>query len=245
MSFVKFLLRILFVGCIAGCAFLIGLVLMDKVVMPHIVGHGNVVIVPDVVENSVEEADRLLKASDLILVKASEVFDPIVPEGYVVTQKPRAFSKVKKGRRIRVIVSKGSERLSVPDLTRGISLRQAEIELKSSGFELGYVTYQPSDEIHKGVVISQSPPPSGTAPRSSLINVTVSSGSITGVAVVPELIGLSVESAVVEVKESGLTVGVIEYVEQEDLLPETVVGQSLETGTEVERGAVIDLTVSR
>ena len=158
---------------IAGCAFLVGLILMDKIVMPHMVGHGNVVIVPDVVENAVEDADRTLTASDLLLVKESEVFDPVVPEGYVISQKPRAYSKVKKGRRIHVVVSRGSEQLTVPDVTRGVSLRQAQIELKSSGFELGYVTYQFSDEVHKGVVISQSPPPNGTAPRGALINVTV------------------------------------------------------------------------
>ena len=221
-----------------------GLILMDKVVMPQIVGHGNVVVVPDVVEVSVEEAEHLLEESDLLLVKESEIFDPVVPEEYIISQKPRAYSKVKRGRRIRVVVSKGSEQLIVPDVTRGISLRQAEIELKSSGFELGYVAYQFSDDIHKGVVISQSPPPNGSAPRGSLINVTVSSGSMTGLTVVPELIGLSVESAVAEVKESGLVLGVIEYVVQEDLLPETVVGQSLESGMEVERGTAIDLTVS-
>ncbi|UCE18405.1 MAG: PASTA domain-containing protein [Gemmatimonadota bacterium] len=218
---------------------------MDKVVMPHVVGHENVVIVPDVVENSVEDADHLLMESDLLLVKEAEVFDPVVPEGYIISQKPRAYSKVKKGRSVRVVVSRGSEQLTVPNLTRGISLRQAEIELKSSGFELGYVSYQFSDEAHKGVVISQSPPPNGTAPRGSLINLTISSGSMTGVTVVPELIGLSLESALAQAAESGLTVGVIEYVDQEDLLPETVVGQSLESGQEVARGTAIDVTVSQ
>ena len=134
--------------------------------------------------------------------------------------------------------------LTIPDVTRGISLRQAEIELKSAGFELGSVHYQSSDDVPKGVVKSQSPTPNSTASRGALISVIVSSGPVTGLTVVPELIGLSVEAAIVELKEVGLEVGEIEYVKQEDLLPETVIEQSLESGEEVERGTMVDLTVT-
>lgn len=241
----RFFLKGLFVISLLGFAFLLGLILMDRVVMPKVVGRGNVVIVPDVTESTIEDAESVLKELGLVLVKESEVYDPVVPEGFVISQRPRAYSKVKSGRRIRVVVSKGSEKLTVPDLTTGISLRQAEIVLKSSGFELGYVSYQFSEEFQKGVVISQSPPPNGTAPRGALVNVTVSSGLMTGVTVVPELIGLSLESAIVELKEVGLAVGTIDYVEREDLLPETVIEQSLGSGTEVERGKAVDLTVTR
>ena len=242
---VKLILKGLCVLFFAGCAFCAGLIIMDRVVMPKVVGHGDVVIVPDVTENTLEEAHHMLEESDLLCVKESEVYDPVVPEGYVISQKPRPYSNVKKGRRIHVVVSKGSEQLTVPDVTRGISLRQAEIELKSSGFEMGSVSYQFSDDVPKGVVISQSPPPHGTASKGLCINVTVSSGSLSGNTLVPELIGLSVENAIAELQSAGLTLGFIEYVEQEDLLPETVVKQSVESGMEVERGTAIDVTVSR
>jgi beta-lactam-binding protein with PASTA domain len=241
----KLILKGVYVFILAGCAFGAGLIIMDRVVMPRVVGHGDVVIVPDVTENTVEEAQRMLEESHLFCVKESEVYDPVVPEGYVISQNPRPYSNVKKGRRIYVVVSRGSEQLTVPDVTRGISLRQAEIELKSSGFEMGSVAYQSSDDVPKGVVMSQSPLPHGTALRGSFINVTVSSGSLTGTALVPELIGLSVENAIAELQGAGLTIGRIEYVEHEDLLPETVVKQSVESGTEVERGTAIDVTVSQ
>jgi serine/threonine-protein kinase len=162
----------------------------------------------------------------------------------VLSQKPRAYSKIKKGRRIHVVVSKGSELLTVPNITRGISLRTAEIELKSVGFELGSVTHQSSEDIPKGVVLSQSPSPNTVAPRGTFVNVTVSRGPKTGLTIVPELIGLSTESAVVELKEAGLTVGTIEYVEEADILPETVVRQSIEAGEEVDRGTLVDITVT-
>lgn len=241
----RLILKGLFVIALFGFAFLIGLIFMDKVVMPRVVGHGITVMTPDITERSIEEARELLNESGLHLVEESEVFDPVVPEGYVISQKPRAYTKVKKGRRIHVAVSKGSELLTVPNLTRGISLRTAEIELKSAGFIMGSIDYRFSKEVHKGVVLSQSPSPNAIAPRGALVNVTVSKGSMTGTTIVPELIGLSAESAIVELQEAGLAVGTIDYEEQPDLLPETVVGQSVEAGEEVERGTSVDLTVTQ
>lgn len=241
---VRFVLKGLCALALLGVAFLVGLMLMDRVVMPRVVGHGNEVIVPDVTEKRIEDAQRLLEEAGLRLVHDAELYSSVVPDGYIISQKPQAYARVKRGRRIRVVLSKGSERLTVPDVMTGISLRQAEILLKSSGFEMGSISYQFSDEVQKGVVLSQSPSPGETAPRGTLVAMTVSSGPVTGVATVPDVIGLSVESAVVELEEAGLEVGAIEYVEREDLLPETVVEQSLQPGTEAERGTAVDLTVT-
>ena len=244
MSILKLILKGTGIVSLFGFVFLVGILLTDKIVMPRIVRHGSDVIAPDITERSFDEAEHILREIGLMLIEESKVYDPVVPEGYVISQKPRAYTKVKKGRRIHVVVSRGSERLTVLDVTRGISLRQAEIELKSAGFELGSVHYQSSEDIPKGVVMSQSPPPNTTASRGALINVTVSSGPVTGFTVVPELIGLSLEAAVVELQEVGLEVGEIEYVQQKELLPETVLGQSLESGEEVERGSRVHLTVT-
>ena len=132
-SMYRIILKGLFALLVCGAAFVVGVVLMDRVVMPLAVGHGQEVVVPDITERSMEEAKGILTETGLGMILESELYDPVVPEGYIMSQKPQAFSGVKKGRRIRVVVSKGSEQLTVPDLTRGISLRTAEIELKSGG----------------------------------------------------------------------------------------------------------------
>ena len=244
MPILRIVLRGIFILSIFGVAFLIGLILMDRMVMPMVVGYGQEIIVPDVTERPMDEAKGVLNGVGLGMILESELYDPVVPEEYIISQTPRAFSKVKKGRRIRVVVSRGSEQLTVPDLTRGISLRTAEIELKSAGFDLGSVLYQASAEIPKGVVISQSPLPNAIVSRGALVSVTVSSGPLTGYTLVPELLGLSTDNAISELQEAGLEVGEIFRVKREDLLPETVVEQSLEFGTEVERGTSIDITVT-
>jgi len=234
-----------FILALFGAAFLLGLVIMDRIVMPIVVGHGQEVIVPDITERSKNEARKVLDEVGLRIVLETEIFDPVVPEGYIVSQKPQAYSKVKKGRRIRVVISKGSEQLTVPDLIRGISLRTAEIELKSAGFDLGTVMYRASDEFHEEVVIAQSPLPNAVAPRGALISLTVSSGPLSGYALMPDLVGLSAEAAIAELRESGLETGEIVYVKRDDLLPETVVEQSVDVGTDIVRGSRIDLTVSQ
>lgn len=239
------ILRGLFLLGLIGAAFLAGLLLMDRVIMPGVVGSGGEVLVPDVTERSSEESRRILDESGLSLVAASEMHDPVVPEGYIISQTPKAYTQVKRGRSIEVIVSKGTEQIPLPDLTRGISLRTAEIELTNAGLELGSISYQPSDYVPKGVVISQSPSRGAFSHRGGLVSVTVSSGPEKALSAVPDVIGLDVESAIFQLKEVGLTLGNITYIQQPDLLPETVVSQSVPAGDGVERGTAVDLVVTR
>jgi serine/threonine-protein kinase len=239
------ILKGLFMLSLLAVAFVVGVVFMDRIVMPHVVGQSDEVMVPDITERSNEEAQRILEETDLLLVKDKDMFDPVMPEGYVISQDPPAYTQVKKGRHIHVVVSRGSERLTVPDLTRGISLRTAEIELQSGGFELGSISYRNSDEIPKGVVMSQSPRPYSTASRGALVNITVSSGPLTGMTAVPNVIGMSLEAAIAELKEAGLIAGMITYVQENDLLPGTVTSQSIAANEEVERGTHIDLTATK
>ena len=79
--------------------------------------------------------------------------DPDVPKDCVISQDPKAFSKVKRYRRIYVTVSEGPRLYSVPDVSSsGISLRQASLEIKQSGLEVGTVQHRPSYEIERDVV---------------------------------------------------------------------------------------------
>ena len=240
------ILRGLFLLGLMGAAFLVGLLLMDKVIMPGVVGTGGEVLVPDVTERSSEEAQRILNECGLSLVTESEMHDPVVPEGYIISQAPKAYTKAKKGRGVHVTVSRGNEQIAVPDLvTRGISLRTAEIELSNAGLELGSISYQASDRIPKGVVISQSPSRQALSHRGGLVSVTVSSGPQASLSIVPDVVGLDVESAIFELKEVGLSLGNITYIQQADLLPETVVSQSVPAGDGVDRGTTVDLVVTR
>jgi len=65
------------------------------------------VVVPDVQGKSMIEANTILKNEGLYIRVEGEDYDPAVPEGFIVRQDIPSGNKVKEGREIKVIVSKG------------------------------------------------------------------------------------------------------------------------------------------
>lgn len=245
MGFFKGLLQVVKAVLFVTVAFLVGVVLMDRVIMPRYVGHGQETEVPDVTERRVEEAQRMLEGKGLVLVRETDRYDPDFPEGCVISQDPAPYSWVKKGRRIRVVVSKGGRSTVVPNLMGGISLRQARILIKSAGFEVGTVSEERSSQVPKGVVIFQYPSPGSLASEGAAVDLTISAGKMVTRATVPDLVGKSLENALTSLKEAGLKHGEITYEVVEELLPETVIGQSIEAGRKAKKGSSVDLVVSR
>ncbi|AXH95583.1 PASTA domain-containing protein [Ornithinimicrobium avium] len=88
--------------------------------------------VPDVSGKAQDQASALLQAAGLTVQVAPErVFDPEVPDGAVVSQSPGP-SSVARGTVVTVVVSKGPELVTVPDLV-GKQYRQAETMLAELG----------------------------------------------------------------------------------------------------------------
>ena len=76
--------------------------------------------------------------------------------GTVISQDPKAGSKISKGQEVDIIVSKGpkTKKVSVPSVT-GATLENAQNALSSRGLHVGSVTKQQSSQT-AGTVISQS-----------------------------------------------------------------------------------------
>jgi serine/threonine-protein kinase len=231
---------------LAVWAFLLVVVvlLLDQAVMPWLVRHNRQIQVPDVVEMSLAEAESTLVQMGLTMVEVGREYDPLVPPGLILSQNPHGGTFIKgKGRWVRVMVSKGGEKISVPNL-QGVSLRQARLVLQRSGLEMGQVSWMYTEDFPENVVISSTPGYKAEVLRGELIDLLVSQGSVPSKAMVPDFVGQSLEGAVLLARDAGLRIGKITYQQDESLLPETVLKQSVEAGEEVERDAAIDLLVS-
>lgn len=152
-----------------------GAILLNYAVMPLVVRHGDVIRVPNVARLSVREAEETLKREGFGVKIGGTRYDPAVGEGLVVAQSPRAKALAKRGRRIYVTISKGGQLYAVPDV-EGVSLRQAELQIKNNGLKLGRVTYRPSEDVPKGVIVSQRPAADDSVGRSVPVDLVVSSG---------------------------------------------------------------------
>lgn len=101
----------------------------------------------------------------------------------------------------------------------------------------------PSDSITKGYVISTDPVAGAAADEGSEIKIIISTGPETVMTKVPQLKGLSKESAIAKIESSNLSIGNISTAES-DLVAGTVIDQNIAAGTEIEERTKISITVS-
>ena len=136
---------------------------------------GKEIIVPDVSGMSEDEAQE--KLTDAGFKPISEFqYDDNVAEGNVISTTPAANSKAAKDTQIKMIVSKGAQKKTVPDV-RGKSEADARSEIQAAGLTVGSTSTQHDDSVAKGNVISQSVTPGKKVSAGTAVNLVLSSGS--------------------------------------------------------------------
>ena len=135
---------------------------------------GNTKEVPDVSGKSEADAQKELEDAGF-KVTSSFQYDDSVENGNVISTNPVAGTKAEKGTQITMLVSKGSDKKTVPNV-RGMEDSAAQNTIKNYGFNVGTVTYQYSDSVSKGLVISQGVASGTKAAAGTSISLVVSSG---------------------------------------------------------------------
>jgi serine/threonine-protein kinase len=243
---VKFFWLVYFpLSIVLGCVGILGGIFgVDRFIMPKIAGvDRDMVQTPDVQGVSYEDGRNTLFGVGLLTEIRGKEFDDKVADGYIIDQFPEAGAMVKKGRKIAVTVSRGSEVGVIPPLKK-LTERQARLELRKSGFTVGKVrkNYSPN---HPADEIIESFPPSGTAiSRAMEIELVVSRGARPTHGEVPNVIGESLSEARKAVEEAGLKVGKIDYQNNPVLVPGTVVSQSAAPGSRIPLDSALDLVIS-
>lgn len=201
------------------------------------------VTVPDLVSKPLNEAVDLLSQQNLGIKKDGVQFDETVPAGTILRQQPVAGSLVREGKIIRVTLSQGSETVYVPEVT-GLSLRSAEISLRTNFLSLGEVQTQPSVKFEKDVVISQDPPSRKIVARNSLIRLTVSAGPPQdGTILLPDFVGKNWQEVESWAKDAGINLDRSEDTSSA-AESETVVQQGLPPDSPVVKGSSVKFIVS-
>ena len=221
-----------------------GVLVVDKLVMPNVVGvNRDVVTVPNVVGLPFEEGREAFFRVGLLTEIRGKEYDDSIAENSIVSQNPEASSRVKKGRKVTVIVSKGEEIGIIPDV-RNVTERQARIILKKAGFTLGKVKKVFSEEKPVDMVINAFPVSGTTTSREIEVDLFVSKGPRPTHAEVPNLVGESLKTAKQRIGESGLALGAVTYQNNPSLLPGTIISQSAAPGSSVPLESKLNLVVS-
>jgi serine/threonine-protein kinase len=202
------------------------------------------VVVPDLSGKNVVYVLELL--TDLGLntkVKGSE-YSADVPENNVLFQEPEPGAEIKKGRDVRIIISKGAKSILMPNL-KGLFVRQARIILEENNLRSGKISSTYSNTIKKDEIIAQIPSPGTMITRGEYVNLLVSMGIKPRAYKMPDLIGLSLNSAITMIESIDLVLGEITTHFYENKPLNTIVGQELLSGYRVTQGNAVNLVINR
>ena len=189
------LLRVL--GTIAG---LTALAVVSGFVAMQIAMEPNRVEVPRVIGQDSVAASELIKEVGLMPRVIAEEFSPNIPKGHVASQRPTSGARIKLGTEVRLILSRGTDQLEVPDVA-GNSLPQAQRVLAEAGLTLGRITRIHSDVHLQETIIAQDPPAGSTATRGATVALLQSLGPLEEAITMPDLLGREYVTAMNLLKE--------------------------------------------
>lgn len=223
-------------------AIIIFILLLDQLILPWYVSSEEVVV-PSVIGMHETEAITILKSAGFKAMLSDTSHAENFPKDHIFLQKPEAGKVVKEGRAVYLFVSGGEQVVNVPVL-KGKSLVDARFALERVGLKLGIIdevaSNYPRDMIFDQQYVDGTPLKKGQS-----VSVTLSTGSVTGDIIVPDLIGKSLTQARIILSDSLLAVGKINYQISSTLLPNTVLDQYPAPGNKLNANGNVDLFITK
>lgn len=171
--------------------------------------HNQELIVPDLSNMSIAEADSVAASEGMRVDVVDSVFVKRMKKGAVYRQNPIAGSKVKNGRRIALTINAmNAKKVTMPNLI-GYSMRQAMAELQSRGLVLGrliYVQDIATNNVLRQLMGNREIDPGTQVESESVVDLVVGLNSSDSKTYVPDVLGLRNMSAVDAVHSSSLNV---------------------------------------
>jgi serine/threonine-protein kinase len=199
--------------------------------------------VPDLVGATLRDAEVRVRPLQLVLHVVDQRHDPRISSGRVLEQMPPAGSSVRRGRKLKLILSLGGEVLTVPDLV-GEPARTATIDLRQEGFQPGDEARVHSERVPAGRVMVQVPPAESSALPASRVHRLVSEGPREATWVMPDLTGVSRQAAERWIEASGFRRGTVQRVLAHGQASGTVVRHLPRPGYPVRARDIVDLVVA-
>ena len=198
------------------------------------------VTVPNVVNRSEAEAERMLQDAGLKVTKGEAVYDDTIEMGNVVSSTPGSGEQVDEGTSVQLIISKGKDpekdKVEVPSLLN-MTADQAAAALEELGLK-----GSPKEEYAggtAGTVVTQETEAGTKVKKGTTIKYTVTLGSKTEWSTIPsDVIGMEKNTAVKVLTEAGF-VPVYGGEDYSDTPVGTIYSVTPSAGTKVEKGTQV------
>ena len=218
-------------------------ILFDKLIMPTYIRKDKTITVMDLKGKNLDLAMKQLESEGFKGTVFDTVYTSELNRSTIVDQYPLPGQNVKHGRTIRLKISQLEKMIEVPNLV-GQSRRSAEIVIQQLGLVIDSVYLEYNPDYPRGTVAWQFPKEGDQIKKGLGLQITVSQGLPPDFFQVPQLFGLSMKKAKSELLKARLKLGKVSYQQNEDLVPYTVLDQSISPGTVLDKSTTIDLIVS-
>jgi len=203
-----------------------------KITVPDLVGRDLVAVLETLTEFGLNTR-----------IRGSE-YNGEIPKNHVMAQNPAPGAQIKKGRDIRITISKGTKSLAMPNL-KDLDLRQARLILEENGLCLGRISRANHPGVIRDAVIAHVPLPGVTIDRDTCADLLISLGSMPVEYRMPDLSGLYLDQAIRRIEEQRLRVGDIRSIFGKERPANMILDQDPPAGYRVFGDTVVDLEVSR
>lgn len=210
----------------------------------HVERRTTQIVVPDFTGLERAEAERLASARQLALEVVDERHDPAVARGRVVQQEPRSGAAVRRGRKVKIVLSLGGRVLEIPEVV-GTADRQVRIRLVQDGLAVGDEARVHSRRADAGSVLAQVPPAGSPAVPGARVHRLVSEGPRVARWVMPSLEGRPLATVESWIEMCGFRRGPVRRLDDTGRPPGTVIGQLPRAGYPVQAKEIVELTVAR
>ena len=218
-------------------------IVAEYLIMPIYTRQNQNIIMIDIKNKHLDDAINILKSENYKYEVSDTLYTNKFQLGTIVDQYPKPNTRVKSGRTVRLKIAQPEKSVAIPNLI-GQSRRSAELELNQMGLLIDTVYTEYNPEYPNGTIAWQYPKAGDRRKKGMGIQITVSKGMPPNFFQVPNLIGLSINQAKDLIFKSRLKVGKISYHQDQDLVPYTVLDQSIKNGTVLDASATINLVVS-
>ena len=200
---------------------------------------------PNLVGLTREEAEEKAKELKLNFEVSSEEYNSDVEEGRVISQDPAytdRYNNVKEGSTISVVISKGTEKTTVPKVV-GMEQEEAIQALEDSKLK-AEVVEETSKKVEAGYVISQETDADSEANAGDTVVIHVSTGTGIKQVTMIDVTGKTEAEARSALQALNLVVNV-GYSEDTSKDNGVVLSQSQKVGDVIDEGTTVTITVNR
>jgi beta-lactam-binding protein with PASTA domain len=205
---------------------------------------GENVSIPDLLGMTLDQAAAELAAKKLFVVQNGVQLHEYLEQGKIIGQDPPANTKMKINETVKVIISAGKEKVSVPRLI-GINLQDINNILVENDLRRGRISHVHTPKYAAGKVIAQYPLENEEVPIDTRVSLLISQGEKEQKYLMPDLIGKRASVIISSLKRMGFNVGDVRFQLYRGLESGIIIKQTPPQGFRIQKRNLITLEVSK